>query len=101
MKKFFLVLMATLALVGCGAESELKSLTKERLKDPESARFGKITVLENVACVTISAKNGFGGYGNTTQFAFEKEKGNWKFFYDMELHHDDCVRIMSRRAKNK
>ena len=48
-----------------------KLLVKERLKDPESARFGKIWIytkemsdgtIEHRLCGEVNAKNGFGGY---------------------------------------
>jgi hypothetical protein len=41
---------------------------KQRLKDPESAQFGQLTVRNNVVCGTVNSKNSFGGYTGPERF---------------------------------
>lgn len=50
-----------------------KEAVKARLNDPASARFGDVVYVKKqggvaVACGTVNAKNGFGGYGGMKQF---------------------------------
>lgn len=83
--KFRITLLSAVvvALAGCAAskprppiqlaaptESQRDLITKavvNRLKDPESARFGKIVMLANqrFACAEVNAKNSLGGYTGT------------------------------------
>lgn len=81
--KFLATVAIAAALTGCAApkpmppiqlvaptEEQKVAISKaiaERLKDPESARFGKIVLLGNqrFACAEVNAKNAFGGYTGT------------------------------------
>lgn len=55
---------------------------KRLLRDPDSAKFGKMSVYGDrklrgeqvvVVCGSVNAKNGFGGYGGSKDFVFVKE----------------------------
>ena len=45
-----------------------RTAVKARLKDPDSAEFGLISVHGKVACGTVNSKNGFGGYSGAKRF---------------------------------
>lgn len=51
-----------------------KEAMRQRLKDPESAKFQNVTVHRYsghaVACGEVNAKNGFGGYGGFEEFLY-------------------------------
>ena len=80
-------------------EQLIKQAVLERLTDPDSAKFGKITVVKNNACATVNAKNKFGGYTGDKQVSLTKIDGQW--FYvsvmkdiDKDVSHDFCVNII-------
>lgn len=41
---------------------------KDRLRDPESADFGPMTVRNGVVCGTVNSRNGFGGMSGEQRF---------------------------------
>jgi len=46
---------------------------RERLKDPDSAHFGRSTVnAAGIVCGSVNAKNSFGGYSGTSAFGFDR-----------------------------
>lgn len=75
-----LLIGAILGLAGCGDSSDsaedikwklrfaATDAVKSRLKDPESARFGEIDVINNIACGSLNGKNSFGGYSGNQRF---------------------------------
>jgi hypothetical protein len=101
MKLFNAIAALTLAsttLVGCGesnpsafgkieAKVYCESLIKKQLRDPDSYRFEKATVLSThgkfnqygTARVNFRSKNGFGGYvnGNATCTAYAQNGDLW------------------------
>jgi hypothetical protein len=53
------------------AEVEARQLVTRMLKDPGSADFGDITgFAPHVACGSVNAKNGFGGFAGQTRFVY-------------------------------
>ena len=67
--------ICALLLAGC-AEYKIEKQVRESLKDPDSARFGEMSNSEDgaIACGTVNAKNGFGGYtGDQTFMLHEGE----------------------------
>lgn len=84
-KTVCLLSIALLGLVsGCGpTDSELTRLARtsvqKQLKDPDSAKFGEITLVTpaqqsttyqsiKVACGSVNAKNSYGGYEGVVRF---------------------------------
>ena len=77
-------LLLACLLVGCGSSDSLliglaQTSVKGQLKDPESAKFGQITLLTpeqqsvkfksiRVACGSVNAKNSYGGYTGALRF---------------------------------
>lgn len=101
---------ATLGTAGCDAANqspEVKAMTvainakkavRERLKDPESARFGKIQIHSFTfegkeflgACGTVNAKNSFGGYVGMRRFiSVGNVTGTWLQGTDEDATFDD------------
>lgn len=57
--------MAAFLLAGC--DNPLQKTVREKLIDPDSAKFGEQVIYLNHACVVVNAKNTYGGYtGNKT-----------------------------------
>ena len=102
-------LCCTLMLVACGEESAIKDVVRERLKDPDSAKFGKITVVDTgktnghggkirVACVTVNAKNSMGGYGGNKQATVVTMDEKWEVGGTfLEVSHESCVDSIPRQ----
>ena len=80
-----LAAVVTIGILGVAFSGEysdyvLKSKAKEavlnKLKDPDSAKFGPMTVRDDhgtpVVCGTVNSKNGFGGFTGYTVFFVEK-----------------------------
>jgi hypothetical protein len=84
-----------LLLAGCGgSEAEAKKAVLANLKDPDSAKFGKFTqVGENLACMTVNAKNSMGGYTGDKQAFLKKEDGKWEFYFTQDMSHDMCIKM--------
>lgn len=64
-----IVALCLLLSTGC-TQHKVESQVKELLRDPQSARFGEITISKDglVACGTVNAKNGMGGYAGEQTF---------------------------------
>ena len=87
--------------IASGIEYNAKQAVKAQLRDPASAQFGDIHVVEKngirAACGTVNARNGFGGYTGHTQFvavgggqiAMLRTSGNDREF--VRLWNDRCV----------
>lgn len=93
-------LACCLLLVGCGgSEAEAKKAVLANLKDPDSAKFGKFTrVNEERACLTVNAKNSMGGYVGDQQAFLNKADGKWEAYF-MDVSHDWCIERMQAHAK--
>ena len=87
------LLVLPILLTACGGiESESKDAVRSRLKDPDSAKFGKFTrVGDTRACLTVNARNSMGGYTGD-QVAFLWKKGDrWVVLQIEEVSHDNCI----------
>lgn len=100
--KFIVITFIVLSMSGC----ELNQFTEEgkmqeavlgSLKDPDSAKFGKMTKAnESNACLTVNAKNSMGGYTGDQQAYLIKSKNKWEVLQiDGDLGHDMCIKILS------
>jgi hypothetical protein len=90
-----------LLLAACGgSESEAKKAVLANLKDPDSAKFGKFTqVGENLACMTVNAKNSMGGYTGDKQAFLKKVDGKWAFYFTQDMSHDMCIKMWPELGK--
>jgi hypothetical protein len=64
------------------APAVVEAAVKQKLRDPDSAIFGSMSVYGDrklagksvtVVCGSVNAKNGFGGYTGSTDFVFVKD----------------------------
>ena len=64
--------------------------------DPDSTKFGKITVLEDEACVTVNGKNRLGGYTGDSQVLAHVLEGQWHVILDNKsgVSHNTCVKVL-------
>lgn len=92
MKKYMPLLL--ILAVGCGQQGAVESTIKERLKDPNSARFERVVFNKagDRACAVWNAKNSFGGYGEWTSSELSKEVGYW-VITRLEGSPYDCARF--------
>jgi len=97
-KTILLQIVFALLLTACGGvESEAKKAVLGSLKDPDSAKFGKFTqVNEKSACFTVNARNSMGGYTGDQQAQLMKVENAWVVIDIDELSHDMCIDIMKK-----
>lgn len=88
--------------------SVFESVIKEALKDPDSAKFRHMTIVDNkLACVEFNAKNEFGGYVGFKNIVFANTKlagelgGRWVVLSDgvvdlllSKSSHKECVDLL-------
>lgn len=61
------IILAAPIAAGADEPDRVKDAVREQLRDPSSAEFGEIKVVtdasgQHVACGTVNARNGYGGY---------------------------------------
>jgi len=104
MKNIILSIISLALVVACSnSEDSAKQAILNTLKDPDSAKFIKITMRSTgdneYACITLRAKNSFGGYeGNKVKLLHRKNSKGWdveSFKYD----HEDCVGVLESTIK--
>ncbi len=106
MKRLALFFFFTITLVGCdekksmpdefSARDQAIAEMREKLKDPDSAKFGKFSIAgSNFACLTINAKNGYGGYSGDQQAVLAKSGERWVYarMADSSVSHESCIEI--------
>jgi hypothetical protein len=101
MNKFTLISML-IFLSGClnNEESAVKKAVLNGLKDPESAKFGKFKLIDDErACITVNAKNAFGGYTGDQQAFVMKKSGSWFFLTTGDISQDKCAEIIKSEGK--
>ena len=96
MKNIFLLIVVGSLVAACGGvESEAKKAVLGSLKDPDSAKFGKFTqVNEKSVCLTVNARNSLGGYTGDQQAMLTKFENAWEVISIKKLSHDMCIEIM-------
>lgn len=110
--KMLLVVLISLCfslLTGCSSdEAEIKKAVRERLKDPDSAKFGKLTQInENLACITVNSRNSMGGYSGDQQAAVIRagvieglEGDNWLALTIVNGSQDRCLKTLKTVMKD-
>lgn len=80
-------------------ESVAQKAVLGRLKDPDSAKFGKFTVAgKKGACLTVNARNSMGGYTGSQQAFLLRKGSTWEVVtVEADLSHEQCVQVMSER----
>lgn len=77
MQRSFIVATLCVAVSACGMSttSQAEEAVRERLKDPTSAQFRNVRKEGDYVCGEVNAKNGLGGYGDYSDFAFNPRTG--------------------------
>lgn len=101
MKKAFVVTAFALLLAACGsAESDAQKAVRNSLKDPDSAKFGQYTLVNSEhACLTVNARNSFGGYTGDQQATLVKIEKEWMVINIDKFSHESCVDVMRKIAE--
>ncbi|MXP47419.1 hypothetical protein GRI43_08500 [Altererythrobacter luteolus] len=104
MKK--LIMLAPIAiLAACSEKAAVENAVRGFLIDPDSAKFGEITIVETSdgrkACVTTNAKNRMGGYTGDKQISlfYDEEAGVWKAVTSWDWSHEMCLQAISGEAE--
>ncbi len=111
----FVAAITAVSLMGCATEpplppvsrsapnadqqSELVHAVLDGLKDADSAKFGRITVIDGGkgACVTVNAKNSAGGYNGFQQAILSNLSmtnmgmSGWLLVGIMDVSHELCI----------
>jgi len=96
MNRKFSIIATALILAACGQESAIQKSVRGSLKDPESAKFGESTVLDNkFACMTVNAKTAWVVTREIRQALLVKKDGEWIVAEIDQMSHDECKRLMN------
>jgi hypothetical protein len=103
----YIILCASLAmLAGCTETSAVKSAVRDVLKDPDSAKFGEITLFEGQkgkhACATVNARNAMGGYTGDKQMLLRHDgEDGWTVVDELDDYtHEQCSKIADAIAND-
>ncbi len=99
-KPYILIALIPMLFSACGgAETEARKAVLNMLKDPDSAKFGKFTnVNEKSACLTVNARNSMGGYTGDQQAYLIIDEGKWIAIDISSQTHDACIKVMTEFA---
>ena len=89
MNKLIVSLIVFMMVAACGKSVEygIQSAVRERLKDPESAKFAETLAYENFSCIRYNAKNGYGGYAGMSWALLKHSNGSWQV---LEIDRESC-----------
>ena len=97
----FIIVLSVLFTACSSAESDTKKAVFNQLSDPDSAKFGQFTLVnEHAACLAVNARNKMGGFTGEQQALLmrgDKDRGNedWELIEFTKLSHANCVNIVS------
>jgi|GEM_PF-1855615 hypothetical protein len=96
-----LITWAGLSLSACGESTEMQNVIKPKLKDPDSAKFGKHSVIATksgatFACMTVNAKNSMGGYAGDKQATLYKGKNGWVHIGFLDMNQETCLQVVEQ-----
>jgi hypothetical protein len=103
----FLILFALglFAMTFTSTESQVKNAVRRSLKDPASATFGRVTLVDDRhACVDINARNAYGGFVGNQQALVEKRydsNNDWVLMTIVDWGHSECVKWAQERAARR
>ena len=108
-----------LTFAGCGEGERSKVIddngrvideTRRNLKDPDSAKFGEVVVIDigekdeagnsmRWACVTVNAKNSYGGYEGDQQAILTVQSDKVGFVHFRQISHEKCIKEFQERKE--
>lgn len=100
----YLIAAVAFVLAGCesGAfDNAMQKTVREKLKDPDSAKWGEQIVYKNRACLQVNSKNSYGGYtGNKTAWLKDISfpGGNW---YLEDIDEKGCYNHVLRELSER
>ena len=87
-------------------EDSAKAVVLKSLKDPDSAKFGKIKLVTfskpdgnfavKMGCLTVNARNAFGGYTGDQQAMVTSIKDTWALLSIDNMSHEICLEVVRR-----
>lgn len=78
---------------------EAQKAVLRRLKDPDSAKFGSFTLIDDTrACLDVNAHNSYGGYTGKHEIWLMKISGEWQVLDTMLAKYASCVDIMRKQS---
>jgi hypothetical protein len=86
-----LILLFVFILSACNQDSALQKSIISVLKDPDSAKFGKVEHFKSYACYEVNAKNAMGGYTGTQVAFMKKIDGSWHVVRFEKTTTADCL----------
>lgn len=94
--KVIMAFCGCLLLAACsGAKSDAKRAVLSQLKDPDSAKFGIFTQVDDKhACFGVNARNSMGGYTGEQQATLVKDDKGWSVVNFANFSHETCVEVM-------
>ena len=67
-------------------ESRMEAVVRTHLKDPDSAKFGKLVVIDSkMACLPVNARNSYGGYTGERYFVMKPANDDAGWVIDPEV----------------
>ena len=89
-----MILLLPILVAACGQGGQIEKAVREKLKDPDSAKFKDLVVSDNGerACVVWNAKNSMGGYGEWDVAELQKVNSSWKV-NDMRGKESNCTSV--------
>lgn len=99
--RWFSVISVSISLSACNTgKSEAERAILTRLKDPDSAKFGKFTKVDaENACYTVNARNSYGGYVGDKEAVLLKVADKWKVVDFIDISHDSCIKLLKQAVE--
>lgn len=98
-----LIIVLSVLITACSStESDAKKAVLNRLSDPDSAKFGQFTLInDHAACLAVNARNKMGGFTGEQQALLlrgDKDRGNeeWEVTEFTKLSHANCVSVVKQ-----
>lgn len=102
MRKLLLSVALLATLVGCDNamfDDGIKKAVREKLKDPDSAKWEEVLKYKDFACIKYNAKNGYGGYGGSSWAVLQEISSN--SWYVTEANATSCYESELQRLSEK
>lgn len=76
-----LILCLAFSAGGCEKalfDNSMRKVVREKLKDPDSAKWGDVFTYKNRACLEVNSKNSYGGYTGNKSAWLTASGGSWR-----------------------
>jgi len=99
------LLSLVLATTGCDnalLDNSMQKLVRQKLKDPDSAKWGEKLVHKNRACLQVNSKNSYGGYtGNQTAWLHNLGSPASPNWYLERIDEETCYQHVLEERSNR